>query len=206
MVAGPTVSAVDHVVALERGHGHGGCDLDVCGSSELLQRRVDMGKGQGRVLHGVELVDGKHQRIHAQQMGQQAVAAGLGQQLQIGILPVQLGGVDQHHGGVGARCRRDHIACVLLVTGSVADDELARLGGEVAVGHIDRDALFALGGQAVGQQGQIRLAGLGDAGQLILQHGAGVHQQATDQRALAVIDRAAGDKAQRAAVMCIKLA
>jgi hypothetical protein len=40
--------------------------------------------------HGVELVDGKHQRMHAQQMGQQAVAAGLGQQLQIGFFQSSL--------------------------------------------------------------------------------------------------------------------
>jgi hypothetical protein len=109
VVAGPAVSAVDHVVALERRDGHGGRDW-MPASCATSQRAADVGKGQGRVGHGVELVDGKHQRIHAQQMGQQAVAAGLGQQLQIGILPVQLGGIDQHHGGIGARCGRHHVA------------------------------------------------------------------------------------------------
>ncbi len=39
------------------------------------------GEGQGRVGHGVQLVDGKHQRVHAQQVHQQAVAARLRQQV-----------------------------------------------------------------------------------------------------------------------------
>ena len=37
----------------------------------------------------------------------------------------------------------------------VGDDELALVGGEVAVGHVDGDALLALGLQAVHQQRQV---------------------------------------------------
>ena len=59
---------------------------------------------------------------------------------------------------------------------------------------------------AEGLQRQIGFARLGDTGQLVLQHGAGIDQQAANQRALAVIDGAAGDKAQRVAVISIKLA
>jgi hypothetical protein len=59
--------------------------------------------------------------------------------------PPELGGVDQHHGGVGAGGGRDHVARVLLVARRVADDELALRGGEVAVGDVDGDALLALG-------------------------------------------------------------
>ena len=171
-----------------------------------MQRGADVGESQGGVGHGVELVHGEHQRMHAQQVHQQAVAARLWQQLQIGVLPVELGGVHQHHGGVGARSGRDHVAGVLLMAGRVADDELALLGGEVAVGHVDGDALLALGREAVGQQGQVGLARLGHAGQMVLQHGLGIHQQAADQRALAVVHRAAGDEAQCTAVMSVKLA
>jgi hypothetical protein len=39
--------------------------------------------------------------------------------------PVELGGVDQHHGGIGTAGGRDHVARVLLVAGRVANDELA---------------------------------------------------------------------------------
>jgi hypothetical protein len=47
------------------------------------------------------------------------------------------------------------------VAGRVGDDELARRGGEVAVGDVDRDALLALGGEAVEQQRVVELAVLG---------------------------------------------
>jgi hypothetical protein len=122
------------------------------------------------------------------------VAAGLRQQLQVGVGPVQLDGVHQHHGGVCARCGSDHVAGVLLVAGRVANDELACFGVEVAVGHIDGDALLTLGAQAVGQQCQIGFTRALHARQVVLQHGLGVHQQAADQRALAVVDGAAGDE------------
>ena len=39
--------------------------------------------------------------------------------------------------------------------GRVGDDELAQRRGEIAVGDVDRDALLALGDEAVGQQRQI---------------------------------------------------
>ena len=39
--------------------------------------------------------------------------------------------------------------------GRVGDDELAPRRGEVAIGHVDGDALLALGLQAVGEQGEV---------------------------------------------------
>ena len=61
----------------------------------------------------------------------------------------------------------------------VADDELAPVGGEVAVGHVDGDALFALGRQAVGELRQIHLAARASRPcQVVLQHGAAIDQQA----------------------------
>jgi hypothetical protein len=42
----------------------------------------------------------------------------------------------------------------------VGDDELAPVGAEEAVGDVDRDALLALGGQAVDQQREVDLAAL----------------------------------------------
>jgi hypothetical protein len=125
----------------------------------LLRRRragaAHRGKGLAGLGHGVELVHGKHDAGHPQQMGQQAVAARLRQQATSGWLSVQLGDVHQHHGGVAAGRSGDHVAGVLLVARGVGDDELARRRGEVAVGHVDGDALFALGLQAVGEQAQV---------------------------------------------------
>ena len=127
-------------------------------------------------------------------MGQQAVATGLRQQLNLLGLGVEFGGVDQHHRSVGAAGGGDHVAGVLLVAGGIADDELARCGAEVAVGDVDGDALLTLRTQAIGQQGQIGLTLALHACQLILQHRLGVDQEASDQGAFAVIDRAAGDE------------
>jgi hypothetical protein len=44
------------------------------------------------------------------------------------------------------------------VAGGVGDDERPPRRGEVAVGDVDRDALLALGAQAVGQQREVDLA------------------------------------------------
>jgi len=43
----------------------------------------------------------------------------------------------------------------------VGDDELAAIGGEEAVGDVDRDALLALGGESVDEQREVDIAALG---------------------------------------------
>jgi hypothetical protein len=84
------------------------------------------------------------------------------------------------------------------VAGRVGDDELAPGGVEVAVGDVDRDALLALGAQAVGQQGEVGVAvaaALGrllDVLELVLEDRLRVVQQPADERRLAVVDRASG--------------
>jgi len=45
---------------------------------------------------------------------------------------------------------------------SVGDDELPPRGREVAVGHVDRDPLLALGAEAVGEIRQVDLPAAGD--------------------------------------------
>ena len=114
--------------------------------------------------------------------------------------------IDQHHRDVRGRRAGGHVAGVLLVARAVGDDELAPLGAEEAVGDIDRDALLALGGETVEQQRVVDRVALGavaaavgrERGQLVVEQALGVVQQAADQRALAVVDAAAGDEAQQA--------
>ena len=125
------------------------------------------------------------------------MAAGLHQQIQLRVLPVQLGCVDQHNRCIGAGSGRNHVAGVLLVPWRVANDEFARFGGKVAVRHVYRDALLALRRQAVRQQCQIGFALALHARQVVLQHRFAVHQQAANQGALAVVHRAASDELQR---------
>jgi hypothetical protein len=72
-----------------------------------------------------------------------------------GLLDHALAGVDEHDRQVGGRGAGHHVAGVLDVARGVGDDELALRRGEVAVGDVDRDALLALGAQAVGEQREV---------------------------------------------------
>ena len=122
-----------------------------------------------------------------------------------GLLADALARVDEHDREVGGRGARDHVARVLLVARGVGDDELAPGGLEVPIGDVDRDALLALGAQAVGQQSEVDVAvaaalgGLHDVLELILEDRLGVVQQAADQRRLAVVDRSGGGEPQQLA-------
>jgi hypothetical protein len=78
-----------------------------------------------------------------------------------------------------------------------------RAGLEVTVGDVDRDPLFALGAQAVGQERQVQVAvtaalgGAGDLRELVLEDRLGVVQEPADQRRLAVVDRPGGGDPQQ---------
>ena len=74
------------------------------------------------------------------------------------LLDDAVAGVDQHDREVGGRRAGDHVARVADVAGRVGEDERAPRGGEVAVGDVDRDALLALGAQAVGEQREVEPA------------------------------------------------
>jgi len=50
------------------------------------------------------------------------------------------------------------------MAGSIRDDELTAGGREVTIGNIDRDALFALGPQAIGEVSEVDLTVTGDIG------------------------------------------
>ena len=110
------------------------------------------------------------------------------------LLEDALASVDEDQGEVSGRGSGHHVAGVLDVTRGVRDDELAFGRGEVSVGHVDRDALLALGPKTVGEQGQVDVvfaaitAGAFDGLHLVLEHSLGVIQEAADQGALAVID------------------
>ena len=73
--------------------------------------------------------------------------------------------------------------------GRVGQDERAPRGGEVAVGDVDRDALLALGAQAVGQAREVELAvAPAQVVELVGEDRLGVVEQAPDERRLAVVD------------------
>ena len=105
--------------------------------------------------------------------------------------------VDEHDREVGGRGARDHVARVLHVARRVGEDERAPRGREVAVGDVDRDALLALGAQAVGQAREVeRAVAPAQVVELVVEDRLGVVQQAADQRRLAVVDRPGRREAQ----------
>ena len=93
--------------------------------------------------------------------------------------------VDEHDRRVGGRGAGEHVARVLRVARAVDQHEAPARRGERAVRDVDRDALLALGAQAVGELREVVRA-------LVGQQRAGVVQQAPDQRRLAVVDGAGG--------------
>ena len=164
---------------------------------------VDRLEHLAAVVDQVELVDGEDDVADAEQRDQEAVPAGLGQD--------PLAGVDEDDGQLGGRRPGDHVPRVLLVARRVGHDELASLGREEPVGHVDGDALLALGGQAVDEQGEVELAALGadllrvglQRGEVVLEDQLRLVEEAADQRALAVVDRPAGDEAQQRLVLVV---
>ncbi len=147
------------------------------------------------VADEVHLVHCHHDVRDAQQGRDEGVA--------VGLLDDPVAGIDEHDGQVGGGGAGDHVAGVLHMARGVGDDELALGRGEVAVGHVDGDALLALGPEAVGEEGQVDLvvaasdAGALDGLQLVFEDALGVVQQAADERGLAVIDRAGGGEAKQ---------
>jgi hypothetical protein len=119
------------------------------------------------------------------------------------LLDDAVAGVDEDHGDVGRRRAGDRVAGVLHVAGGVGEHERALGRGEVAVGDVDGDALFAFGPQAVDEQREIRplvaaaLARGLDRGELVGQDRLRIVEQAADERGLAVVDRTGGDDAQQ---------
>ncbi len=145
----------------------------------------------------IDLVDGQNDAPDAKQRGDDRVAARLRQDT--------LARIHQHDGEIGRRGAGRHVAGVLNMAGRIGDDEFALRRGEKPIGDVDGNALLALGLQPIDQKGEVDvLAGramlLGVAlerCELVLEDQLGVVEQPADQCRLAIIDRAAGQKAQQ---------
>jgi hypothetical protein len=87
------------------------------------------------------------------------------------------------------------------VSRRVGNNEFAFGRGKITVGHVNGNALFALGGKAVCQAGEVgRFSVFGGAVEfveLVGQQGFAVVEQAADEGGFAVIDAAGGDEAQK---------
>ena len=198
VVPGRAVARVNDVVAAQAGDRNRRDVGQPDAGGEPAVVVVDLPVRGLVVADEVHLVDRQDHLADPDQRHQVAVAAGLREDA--------LARVDQDHGHVGRGGPGDHVARVLLVTGGVGDDELPALGAEEAVRHVDRDALLTLGSQPVDEQREVDLAALGaplagiglDGGDLVVEQHLRLEQQASDQGALPVVDRTAGDEAQQA--------
>ena len=115
-----------------------------------------------------------------------------------GLFDHAFAGIDQNDREVCGRSTRHHIAGVLNVAGGIGDDELAFWRGEIAIGDIDGDALFAFGLEAIGKQCQVHIfiAAFArrflDGFELVLEDRFGIIKKASDESRFAVIDGTGG--------------
>ena len=199
------LARVDHVVAGQGRQRNGLHVLDAQRCSEFVVCLDDAVVHVLVVVHQVHLVDGHHHVLDLQQVGDGGVALGLDQQVHAAVFSqLHFRHVDQDDHGIGGGGAGYHVAGVLFVARGVGDDEFALRGGEIAVGHVDGDALFALGFQAVRQQRQVDgvahgalMLGARYGCELVGEDAFAVEQQAANQGALAVVDGAGGDEAQQ---------
>ena len=116
--------------------------------------------------------------------------------------------IDEQHGEISGRRSGGHVARVLFVAWRVSHDEAATFGREIAVGHVDGDALLTLCHQAVDGQREIdsvvrrsELLRIGDeVCNLVVEQLPGVMKQSADQRRLAIVDAAADQHTERGLV------
>src|SRR5699024_4863708 len=127
-----------------------------------------------------------------------------------GLFGRPVAGVDEDDDGIGGRGTGDHVPGVLHMAGAVGEDERAAVGGEVAVGDVDGDALFAFGPQTVGEQGEVELpaeesafgAGGGHGFELVGQDRLRIMEQSAHQGGFAVVDGPGGGEAQQRLRLC----
>jgi hypothetical protein len=204
LIPGHVRAGLDDVVALERGEWHDAQVAHLEAGGEVAVLALDPLEHLLRPADEVHLVDGHDDVLDAEQGDDEAVAARL--------LLDAVAGVDQDDGQVAVRRARRHVARVLLVARTVGDDEFAPARREVAIGHVDRDALLALRLEAVHQERQIDLAAgralalavAAHRGELILVDQLGVVEEAADERALAVVDVAGGQEAEQLLALLLR--
>ena len=193
------LAALDDVVAQQSG-----CRdyIDVC-QAQLGDQSVDIGLDLVEdILVKVHRIDLVHSDDHVGDLHHRRHS-----QVATGLLDHAVAGVNKNNNQLGGGQARDGVALVLHVAGSIGQDEAALVRGEVAVSHVDGDALLALGTQAVNQQREVHAVEAAVRGgtlhglHLVRQHGLGVIEQAADEGGLAVIDGAGGAQAQGIALL-----
>ena len=195
------VSALDHVVALERAdrdeHRLAGREV----ACEILELGDDLAEHVLAVVDQVHLVYRDDEVRDPEQRRDERVASRLRQHA--------LARIDQHDREMCRRRAGRHVARILFVSRRVGDDELAFRRREVAVGDINGDSLLALGPQSVGQQREVNSAArpvdlrVLDRCELVFVDALRVVEQPADQGGLAVVHTACRGEPQQLLLLLV---
>ena len=159
---------------------------------ELAYLLFDLREPPGVPVDQVHLVHAHDHVPNTEQCRDVRVSARLGEHA--------AAGVDQYDRDVGVRGSGEHVARVALVSGRVGQNERAPLGRKEPIGDVDRDPLFALGAQAIGNRRKVRRVAIaGDVVEVIAEQRSRVPaaSRGPDEGALAVVDRAGGGEPQQ---------
>src|SRR5260370_4139734 len=173
------LAAIDDVVSLEGADGHalhvGNSQLSREHQEIVLQFAEDIFAVAGQI----HLVDGGEYIGNSEEGSDEGVTSRLGEET--------FCSVNQNNRQIRRGRARRHISRVLFVSWSIGNDEFAPRRREIAVSHVDGDALFAFGTQAIGEQRKIDWssravdAALLHRSKLIFVHGLGIVQETPDE-------------------------
>ena len=192
-----TLALFHHVIAVEGGKGDAHHVADAQRTDEahiFIDYRVKYLLVETDEVH---LIDRQDNMMDTEEGDEERVAACLGDDTRASV--------HEDDGKVGRRAAGNHVAGILLVPRRVGDDKLAVVGREVAVSHVDGDALLALGLETVEEEGVVNmvarithtLAVALEGNQLVFVEFLAVEKQSTDQGRFTVIDGAGGEEAEQ---------
>ena len=186
------------VIPGERTHRNSGHLCNAKSSRGRPHSRDDVVEGDLLVVDQVHLVYRDDDRRDSHQ--------GTDGQVPVCLRTNTTSGVDEQYRDVAVGSSHRHVPGVLLVPRRIGDENPPTVGQiHVSVGHVDGDALFALGLQAIGQQGEVDFAdrdrrtsttSCARVVELVDRNRVGFGEQTADQRRLPVVDGTAGHQVQ----------
>ena len=120
-----------------------------------------------------------------------------------GLLQYAMTCINQNDAQVGSTSTRYHVAGILNMSRSIGDDKLALRCGEIAVSHIDGDALFTLSTETICEQSQVHflitaaLASSLHRLQLVFENRLAVIKQSSYQSTLSIVHAARSREAEQ---------
>ena len=189
------IALVHHVVAIL------GADRDKYHVLDIQRLRHLLVVGNNLVVYifteinQVHLVDSHQDMWYTEQRRNIAVAHGL--------LQYTMTCINQNDAQVGSTSTRYHVAGILNMSRSIGDDKLAFRCGEIAVSHIDGDALFALSTETIREQSQVHflitaaLASSLHRLQLVFENRLAVIKQSSYQSTLSIVHAARSREAEQ---------